>query len=68
MSKRFVKCTPSEFASGTGKDFVTLADGLIVIRVVQARKGSVRLLITAPEDIDIKRGDSVVVSKETSNG
>lgn len=57
MSSLFIKRLPHEFAGDSGKDLVTLANGLITIRVVKVREGRVHLLITAPEDIDITKGE-----------
>lgn len=57
MSAMFVRLSPSDVAGDTGRDVVQLAEGLITIRAVRVRKGKVHLLIIAPEDIDIKRGD-----------
>ncbi len=57
MGSLFVRRVTSEVAQGSGGDVVTLADGLIEIRVVRVRKGRVHLLVTAPDDIDISLGD-----------
>lgn len=57
MSAIFIRLNPSDVAGDTGRDVVQLADGLITIRAVRVRKGKVHLLIIAPEDISVKRGD-----------
>lgn len=57
MGSLFVRRVTSEVAQGSGGDVLTLADGLIEIRVVRVRKGRVHLLVTAPDDIDISLGD-----------
>lgn len=57
MSQVFIKRLPHEFAGDSNKDLVLIANGLITIRVMKAREGRVHLLITAPEDISITKGE-----------
>ena len=54
-----IKRLPSYIAKGDGRDVITLADGLITIVVKQVKGQEVQLLISAPKDIDITKGDHV---------
>jgi carbon storage regulator CsrA len=48
----------AKVAQDTRKDIITLANGLITIRVMSVQGEEVRLAIHAPEDIDITRGEA----------
>ena len=44
-------------AQGNGKDTISIADGLITIRILRTTRCGAKIMIEAPRDIDITFGE-----------